>query len=249
MTNESRPRGSRRRGIVIAIDGPAGVGKSTVGHLVAKSLGCPFVNSGEMYRALTWKAMRMGVDVNDAGRVASLATSLRWEFRPTAEGTMRTFIDGENVAAHIRDERVSAASSAVAANPEVRRFLCRLQRGLGFSSSIVMEGRDIGTHVFPDADFKIYLDAEVGERAKRRYRQLKAAGLPAGLQKIREAMLKRDLSDLKRKINPLCQADDAIVIDSTHLTLHEVASKIIRLIRRLSSNGRRRLAGARGARR
>ncbi|MFA6317957.1 MAG: (d)CMP kinase [Elusimicrobiota bacterium] len=222
----------RRRGKIIAIDGPAGVGKSTVGHLVARRLGYHFINTGEMFRALAWKALDRGVPVEDFRAVDRLAVILKWEFRPSPDGTLKTFIDGENVAPFLRDERVSAASSAVAANPGVRRFMCRLQRRLGAGGAIVMEGRDIGTHVFPDADHKIYLDADVGERALRRYRQLKASGEKARLQQVREAMLKRDLNDLRRKINPLSLASDAVVVDSTHLTLREVADTIVRMVRK-----------------
>ena len=222
------------------MDGPAGVGKSTVGSLVAKSLGYHFINTGEMFRALTWKALEEGIDPADEAAVARLARRLRWEFKPVEEGTtLRTFVDGIGVAAQIREERVSRHSSAVAANPGVRRFLCRLQRRLGRDGGIVMEGRDITTHVFPDADFKIYLDASIDERAGRRYRQLKAAGLEADRQKIKEAILTRDLNDLKRKINPLSQAPDAILIDSTRMTLRQVAGKIVRFVgRRAGPNPR-----------
>jgi len=223
---------ARRKGHIIAMDGPAGVGKSTVGHLVAKDLGYHFINTGEMYRALTWKALEDGLDLADQDAVLGLAKRLTWEFRPTEEGTtLKTFIDGQGVTAQIRDERVSANSSVIAANPGVRKFMCKLQRKLGEEGGIVMEGRDITTHVFPDADFKIYLDASVDERADRRYRQLKASGHDADRQKIKEAILKRDLNDLKRKINPLTQAADAIVIDSTKLSLHEVAARILKTIR------------------
>jgi cytidylate kinase len=214
------------------MDGPAGVGKSTIGGMVARKLGYHFINTGEMYRALTWKALEEKLDVADAEAVTGLAKRLTWEFKPTEEGTtLKTFIDGQGVTLQIRDERVSKNSSAVAAHPGVRKFLCSLQRELGENGGIVMEGRDITTHVFPDADFKIYLDASIEERAGRRYKQLKAAGHDADLQKIKEAILTRDLNDLKRKINPLSQAADAVVIDSTHLTMQEVADKILRLIR------------------
>jgi cytidylate kinase len=214
------------------MDGPAGVGKSTVGNLVAKELGYHFINTGEMYRALTWKALDRRLDLRDEKAVEVLAKSLEWSFHPTEEGTaLKTYIDGQGVTAQIRDERVSANSSIVAANKGVRKFMCRLQRRLGGKGGIVMEGRDITTHVFPDADFKIYLDASIDERATRRYRQLRSAGHKANRQKIKEAILTRDLNDLKRKINPLTQARDAIVIDSTHLSLHEVSRKIIRMIK------------------
>ena len=222
-----------RKGYIIAMDGPAGVGKSTVGQCVAKRLGYHFINTGEVFRALTWKALEDGVDVEDQEAVVRLARRLKWDFRPTEGGvTLKTFIDGQGVTVQIREERVSANSSAVAANPGVRRFLCRLQRRLGRLGGIVMEGRDITTHVFPDADFKFYLDASAAERARRRYRQLKASGLSADLAKIHAAILQRDLNDLKRKINPLSQAADATVIDSTYLSMRQVAGKMLRLIRR-----------------
>ena len=230
----------RRKGLIIAMDGPAGVGKSTIGGLLAKSLGYQFINTGEMYRALTWKALEMGVDLDDVDAVVELAKKLKWEFKPVEEGgtTLKTYIDGVPVTMQIREERVSVNSSRVAANPGVRKFLSKLQRDLGEEGSIVMEGRDITTHVFPDADAKIYLDASPEERADRRYRQLKAAGQEADRAAILSAILKRDLNDLKREINPLKQAEDALVIDSTHLTMRQVADKILRHVRREAKNGR-----------
>lgn len=230
----------RRKGLIIAMDGPAGVGKSTIGGLLAKSLGYQFINTGEMYRALTWKALEEGVDLDDVDAVLALAKRLTWEFKPIEEGgtTLKTFIDGVPVTMQIREERVSVNSSRVAANPGVRKFLSKLQRDLGEDGAIVMEGRDITTHVFPDADAKIYLDASPEERAARRYKQLKAAGQEADKAAILSAILKRDLNDLKREINPLKQAPDALVIDSTHLTMHQVAEKILRHVRREAKNGR-----------
>jgi cytidylate kinase len=230
----------RRKGLIIAMDGPAGVGKSTIGGLLAKSLGYQFINTGEMYRALTWKALEEGVDLDDVDAVLALAKRLTWEFKPIEEGgtTLKTFIDGVPVTMQIREERVSVNSSRVAANPGVRKFLSKLQRDLGEEGAIVMEGRDITTHVFPDADAKIYLDASPEERAARRFKQLKAAGQEADKAAILAAILKRDLNDLKREINPLKQAPDALVIDSTHLTMHQVADKILRHVRREAKNGR-----------
>jgi len=230
----------KRRGMIIAMDGPAGVGKSTVGNLVAKALGYKFINTGEMYRALTWKALENGVDLNDQEAVVALAKKLEWEFKPVEEGgtTLKTFLDGQGVTIQIREERVSVNSSLVAANPGVRKFLSKLQRELGRDGSIVMEGRDITTHVFPDADAKIYLDASPEERASRRYRQLKAAGQEADKAAILAAILKRDLNDIKREINPLKQAPDALVIDSTRLSMHEVADNILRHVRREARDAR-----------
>lgn len=230
----------RRDGLIIAMDGPAGVGKSTVGGLVAKSLGYRFINTGEMYRALTWKALERGVNLDDYDAVLAFAKSLNWEFKPIEEGgvALKTFLDGQPVTSQIREERVSVNSSRVAANPGVRKLLSRFQRDLGERGAIVMEGRDITTHVFPDADVKIYLDASPEERAGRRYKQLKAAGQEADRGAILAAILKRDLSDLKREINPLKQAQDALVIDSTRLTMRQVADRILRRVRREAKHGR-----------
>ena len=228
-----------RKEWIIAMDGPAGVGKSTVGHLVARKLGYHFINTGEMYRALTWKALREGIDVKDAVALTALAERVRWEFKPTEEGTtLKTFIDGEGVTLQIRDEQVSKHSSTVAGVPGVRRRLRGLQRELGEAGGIVMEGRDITTNVFPDADFKIYLDAAPEERARRRYRQLRASGKEGAIEDILKAMTARDRQDSERKINPLRQAADALVIDSTDLSLHEVAEKILDHIR--ARRGRRK---------
>lgn len=230
----------RRKGLIIAMDGPAGVGKSTVGGLVAKSLGYQFINTGEMYRALTWRALEDGVDLDDHEAVVALAKRVSWEFKPIEDGgvALKTFLDGVPVTSQIREERVSVNSSRVAANPGVRKLLSKFQRDLGEDGAIVMEGRDITTHVFPDADVKIYLDASPEERAARRFKQLKAAGQQADKAAILAAILKRDLNDLKREINPLKQAADALVIDSTKLTLHEVAEQILRHVRRGRKDGR-----------
>jgi CMP/dCMP kinase len=222
----------RRRGWLIAMDGPAGVGKSTVGRLVAKRLGMHFLNSGEMYRALTWKALKDGVDPQNGKAVYKLARRIRWEFKPGRGAVIRTYVDGTAVGAQIRSERVSKNSSFIAAIPEVRRMMRNMQRKVGERGRIVMEGRDITTNVFPEADFKIYLDASIDERAERRHRQLKAHGFNSSLEDIRRSVRERDLKDLQRKINPLRQAPDAIVIDSTHLTLEQVSDRIVRAVRR-----------------
>jgi len=226
MTKAESPTPNRRRP-VIAIDGPAGVGKSTVGKLVAQELGFHFVNSGEMYRALAWKAIEDGVPRGDADALEALARRIRWEFKPDG-ATLRTFVDGTLVGGQIRSEEVSKASSLVAAAPGVRRYFRHVQRELGEQGGIVMEGRDITTNVFPDAEFKFYLDATAEERARRRYKQLKASGAAADHDAILDAIRRRDTQDSERKINPLRRAPDAVVIDSTRLTLHEVADAILK---------------------
>ncbi|MBI5595216.1 MAG: (d)CMP kinase [Elusimicrobia bacterium] len=229
----------KRRGKVIAIDGPAGVGKSTIGTLVAKELGYRFINTGEMYRALTWKALEAGVDTRDAAALTRLANTVSWDFKTNEDGVIiRTVIDGEPVTTQIREERVGMNSSLVAGVPGVRKKLRALQRGLGDEGAIVMEGRDITTVVFPDADLKVYLDASIDERARRRTKQLRASGKKADPVRIKESIVQRDMQDLQRRINPLRQAEDAVVIDSTTLTMQEVAGRILELVRGGGSAGR-----------
>lgn len=232
----------RKKGWIIAMDGPAGVGKSTVGSLVAKKLGYKFINTGEMYRALTWRALEDGVDLRDARALGVLARRIDWSFRTNADGVViRTFVDGRSVALQIREERVGQNSSLVAGVPGVRKHLRELQRKLGKDGGIVMEGRDITTNVFPNADFKIYLDASIAERAQRRTKQLRSQGKKARLAEVKRAMAKRDKQDSERRVNPLRRADDAIVIDSTDLTLRQVADRILDVIRARARNGRRKL--------
>lgn len=233
MKADSRSNGHKKRakGFVIAMDGPAGVGKSTVGKFVAAKLGYNFINTGEMYRALTWKALEQGLEPSDERRVVGLARRLKWEFKPAEAHVLSTFIDGTRVDKQIRTEEVSRSSSVVAGIPGVRRLMRTMQRRIGRKGGVVMEGRDITTNVFPDAEFKFYLDASISERARRRYGQLKRQGLPAKLEDIRNAIRARDLYDSRRKINPLTQAADALVIDSTHMSLRQVAGRILREVR------------------
>ncbi len=222
----------KRKGLIIAMDGPAGVGKSTIGTMVAKELGYRFINTGEMYRALTWKALEEKIDLTDGPAVVRLAKKMDWTFKTVGEGVViKTHINGQGVTLQIREERVSKNSSIVAGIGGVRTILRDMQRQLGEEGSIVMEGRDITTNVFPDADYKIYLDATIEERAKRRTKQLRQLGKPANFEKIKAAIVLRDMGDLKRKINPLAQAKDAIVIDSTSMSMQETAEKILKMIR------------------
>ena len=230
-------RAPRRRGFVVAMDGPAGVGKSTVGRYVAEKLGYKFINTGEMYRALTWKALEKGLDPRDGRRVAALARRLRWEFKPVKAHVLRTYVDGVMADRQIRTEEVSRNSSLVAGIPGVRRVMRDMQRRIGRDGGVVMEGRDITTNVFPDAEFKFYLDASIDERAQRRYSQLRSQGLPGRLEDIRKAIRARDLYDSRRKINPLTQAPDALVIDSTQLSMRQVGGRIVRLIKARGRSG------------
>ena len=219
------------RGIIIAIDGPAGVGKSTVGKTVASRLGFRFVNTGEMYRALAWKAVKTGVDLEDGAALARLAAKTKWSFKSGRGTAIKTVVDGVAMGRQIRAERVSKASSLIAKYAGVRRFMTRLQRRLGKSGGIIMEGRDIGTVVFPGAEMKIFLDASAEERARRRCLQLEEAGFPADYRAILSGIKTRDLNDAKRAIAPLKKAPGAVVIDTSRLEAGKVIDKITALAR------------------
>lgn len=213
----------------MAIDGPAGVGKSSVGRAVAKALGYGFINTGEMYRALAWKMEKLSIPPQDQQAVDALARSSDWQFRRLDGGTIKTVLDGRLMDKELLGENVSRNSSAIATNAPMREFMKELQRRLGADGGIVMEGRDIGTVVFPDAELKIYLDATAQERAKRRYEQLKAAGIPADLKAILDGIISRDSNDSGRKVAPLKKASDSVVIDTSTLSIEEVIARILEL--------------------
>lgn len=221
---------TRRGGGVIALDGPAGVGKSTVGTMVARKLGYRFINTGEMYRALAWKALDEGVDVGDGRALARLARRLDWDFRTNSDGVViHTVIDGRDLSGKLQAERVGMGASLVSRVPAVRRHLQGLQRRLGRGGGIVMEGRDITTKVFPDADLKIFLDASARARAERRTKQLRSQGKRADTEVIRKAIVQRDRQDSRRRTDPLRKARGAVRIDSTRLTRSQVVGRILKL--------------------
>ncbi len=221
----------RASGIVIAIDGPAGVGKSTVGKMVAKRIGYSFISTGKMYRALAWKALANGLGLEDDEKLVALARSLRWEFPKGAGPEADVSLDGKVLALELSEESVSRASSSIAKLPGVRLFMKDMQRQAGLSGGVVMEGRDIGTNVFPDAELKIYLDASPEARAKRRVGQLKEQGMPADHAQILDFIVKRDAQDSGRKNNPLRKADDAHYLDSTSVPRDQVVEAIVELFK------------------
>ena len=221
----------RANGIVIAIDGPAGVGKSTVGKMVAKKIGYSFISTGKMYRALAWKALADGLGLEDDETLVALARSLRWEFPKGAGPEADVSLDGKVLALELSEESVSRASSAIAKLPGVRLFMKDMQRQAGLSGGVVMEGRDIGTNVFPDAELKVYLDASPEARARRRVGQLKEQGMPADHAQILDFIIKRDAQDSGRKNNPLRKADDAHYLDSTSVPRDSVVEAIVELFK------------------
>jgi cytidylate kinase len=212
--------------LIIAIDGPAGAGKSTVAARLAARFGLLNLETGAMYRAFALKALTQGLDPGNADALEQLAAGTQIQLLPTPSGN-RVLLDGEDVTARIRQPEVTYAASQVSVHPAIRRWMVDLQRQLGAKGGIVMEGRDIGTVVFPHADIKIFLDASPEARSERRYAQSGGTGSQqAVLQEIRE----RDERDRTRAQSPLRPAADAVVIDSTSLTLDEVVAKIEALI-------------------
>ncbi|MCR4821191.1 MAG: (d)CMP kinase [Elusimicrobiales bacterium] len=219
----------RKNGIIIALDGPAGVGKSTVGKRIAAAVGYKFVSTGKMYRALAWKALQASVPLNDEQALLELADSVKWSF-PKGEGPEADVaLDDRILQDEIIVEEVSRASSVIAMLPGVRQLMKKMQQMAGAAGGVVMEGRDIGTNIFPDAELKIFLDASAEARASRRVGQLKAQGHAADYEEILSFIKKRDYQDSTRKVNPLKKADDAIYLDSTFLNQDQVVEKIIAL--------------------
>ena len=218
--------------MIIAIDGPAGSGKSTVAREVARRLGFTYLDSGAMYRAVTLSALESGADLADGAALGRIAQSLTIELRRRDDNNAQVIAGGRDVSDAIREPRVTGASSTVAAHPEVRTAMLDKQRGLMASGNYVVEGRDIGTVVAPDAPVKAFLTADASERARRRTAELERRGVSIEHDEVRSAIEQRDLLDSTRSAAPLRQADDAELIDTTGLTADAVADKIVALAER-----------------
>lgn len=215
----------------IAIDGPAGAGKSTIARLVANHLGLRYVDTGAMYRAVTLEALRREVDTGDEEALVRVITSIDLNIVFQGEKGNLVYLNGEDVTGFIRQPDVTAHVSEVSTHKKVREFIVALQEQIGRQGSVVMDGRDIGTVVMPDADWKIYLQATVEERAKRRQSELERRGLSVNLEDLKEQIRRRDHLDSTRKNSPLRKADDAIEIDTTSLSVAEVVHKLLGLIK------------------
>lgn len=212
----------------IAIDGPAGAGKSTIAKKIAKEKGFIYVDTGAMYRAMALYLLRSGVDPANGDEIAEKCKEADITIR-YAKGGQVVFLNGEDVNGLIRTEEVGNMASASSAIPQVRQKLVELQQRLANSTDVVMDGRDIGTCVLPDADVKVYLTADSRVRAKRRYEELVARGESCNLDRIEQDIIERDKRDMTREISPLRQAADAVLIDSSHMDIDEVVQAVIAL--------------------
>lgn len=214
--------------IQIAIDGPAGAGKSTIAKIVAEKLKYTYIDTGAMYRAVTYKAIQNNIQFNDAAKLEEMLKNTSIELKPSDVGQL-VFVDGVNVSNEIRSNEVTQNVSEVAAHPNIREILVAMQKELAASGGIVMDGRDIGTHVLKDAELKIFMSASVEERARRRLLDNKRRGIESTLEGLMEEIARRDKYDSEREASPLVQAEDALYLDTTNLTIDEAANEILRL--------------------
>ena len=217
-------------GYNIAIDGPAGAGKSTIAKLVAKEKGFIYVDTGAMYRGLAIHFLKKGIDAADVEAIAKACedaeVSIGYE-----DGMQQIYLNGENITTMLREEAVGNMASKTSGIPEVRAKLLDLQRNLAKEKDVVIDGRDIGTNILPNADVKVYLTASVECRAKRRYKELEANNVACDLDEIAKDIQERDARDMNRDIAPLVQAEDAVYVDSSEMTIAEVVEKIVDLTR------------------
>jgi len=224
-----RPDLVKQNVVSIAIDGPAGSGKSTVAKEISKTLGYIYVDTGAMYRSVALYCLNNGIDTKDSDSVENVLDNINIELKYT-DGEQQIYLNGDNVTLKVRTQEVAKASSDVAAIKRVREVLVDMQKKIAENDNIVMDGRDIGTCVLPNATVKIYMDADVSERTKRRCNELKEKNIEFDFEKIKQEIIQRDENDKNREFSPLKMADDAIFFDSTHKTTEEVKKEIMEII-------------------
>lgn len=220
----------------IAIDGPAGAGKSTAARLVAQRLGFIYVDTGAMYRAVTWKALSLGLRPDQTDAIAAMADSMELEILPGANGQI-VLVDGRDVTEEIRSAAVTSNVSAVSQIPEVRARLVGMQKRMADEKGVVMDGRDIGTQVLPNAEVKVFLTASVKARAARRFEEIKLKQPNISLEQVEQDQAERDRMDQEREVSPLRRASDAVLLDATELNPEQVAERILEISRASSGKG------------
>ena len=218
--------------MIIAIDGPAGSGKSTVAKLVAKRLNYRYIDTGAMYRSVAWTAQKRGLDLSDETTMAEIAENLNIEFIPQ-ENRQSVLVNGEDLTDHLKNETIGRGAATVAAQKSVREILVSKQQKIGKAGNVVMDGRDIGTVVFPQAERKYFFVANAEERGRRRYEELKSRNPNIEMNKIIEEIRQRDHEDRIRKISPLVMAEDALKVDTTQLSIEEVTDQVLKNIKNL----------------
>ena len=216
--------------MIIAIDGPAGSGKGTVAKIIAKKIDAIYIDTGAMYRCVTLEAINKNIKVEEIEKIQKLLDNINIDLRQE-NGSLKIYLNNKDVSSEIRTEEVSKFASAYSAIDIVREKMVKFQREMAISKDVVMEGRDIGTVVFPNADIKIYLDATPEERANRRFKQNKEKNISSNYEEVLREIKIRDERDITREISPLKKADDAIYIDSTDLTIEEVVNKILEIVK------------------
>ena len=226
----------KKNGFIIAIDGPAAVGKSTMGKLIARKLGFIYIDTGAIYRAITWKVLKNNIDINNENMISDIVSSTCITIKKTNTNSLKDyyhiFVDEEDVTEEIRNPKIDQNVSQIAKLPKIRRQLIYLQRKLAEKGNIVMEGRDIGSVILPMADIKLYFTASEEERIKRRYKELIKKGYDVGYEEVKKQIAQRDEIDSKRKYAPLIKAKDAILIDSTEKSIEEVKDEILKIIKK-----------------
>jgi cytidylate kinase len=220
----------QRKRLTIAIDGPSGAGKSTIARSLAKRLGYTYIDTGAMYRSVALRVKERGISPEDELEINQLASSLHIAFI-TEGGKDLIFCDGEDITEFIRTPEISRLASLISKQKGLREILVQKQREMGMGGGAILEGRDIGTVVFPDADVKFYLDADSGERVRRRYHEMVGKGMSVDFKETQEELIQRDHDDMHRVHSPLKKAVDAILIDSTHYSVDEVMEKMVRIVK------------------
>ena len=220
------------KNISIAIDGPSGAGKSTLARAIAAELGCLYVDTGASYRTIGYDALTHGIDPKDGAAVTKSLPDIQVELTYGEDGLQHMLLNGQNVTKEIRLPEVSLCASAVSAHPEVRAFLLDMQRQLARTHSVIMDGRDIGTVVLPEADVKVYLTASAQARARRRCAELEQRGTPEPFEKVLGEIEERDWNDTHRDVAPLRQAEDAVLLDTTELSFQESKTALLHIIRK-----------------